>query len=136
MIRRPISTIPAKGPPRVSARQRVLAQWRGVNAAPMEIELRSTSKAVGALLPLVMKDLRLDQRAAENQLIKIWNDSLDPAITAHAQPAGIVKGTLFVVVDNHSWLSEIVRWRRADILKRMQAAVGSEMVQKISYRVG
>ncbi len=83
-----------------------------------------------------MQGLRMDKRAGEAQLMQIWNACIDPAITAHAQPTGIVKGTLFVTVDNNVWLSEIVRWRRAEILKRIQSAVGQEVVQKISFRVG
>ncbi len=136
MLRQPYTVQPAKGPPKVSARQRVLAQWRGVNTAPREVELRPVGRSVGSLLPSVMQGLRMDQRAGEAQLIQIWNAAIDPAITAHAQPTGITKGTLFVSVDNNVWLSEIVRWRRADILKRIQSAVGREVVEKISCRVG
>jgi predicted nucleic acid-binding Zn ribbon protein len=61
---------------------------------------------------------------------------LDPNIVAHAQPAGIRKGTLFVIVDSSTWLSEIVRYRRKEILDRLQHAFGREMVQRISFRVG
>jgi glycosyltransferase involved in cell wall biosynthesis len=53
-----------------------------------------------------------------------------------AQPAGLVRGTLFVNVDSSTWLSEIVRYRRHEILERLQLAVGKAMVQKISFRVG
>ena len=56
--------------------------------------------------------------------------------TAHAQPANLAKGTLFVNVDSSVWLSEIVRYRRKEILDRLQNSFGKNVVQKISYRIG
>ncbi|MDE2712936.1 MAG: DUF721 domain-containing protein, partial [Verrucomicrobiota bacterium] len=61
---------------------------------------------------------------------------IDPSVTAHAQPAGIRKGTLFVDVDSNVWLSEIVRYRRHEILQRLQHAFGKEFIARISFRVG
>jgi len=39
-------------------------------------------------------------------------------------------------VDSNVWLSEIVRYRRKEILDRLQHSFGTEMIQRISYRVG
>ena len=55
---------------------------------------------------------------------------------AHAQPTGIRKGTLFVTVDSSVWLDEIVRYRRREILERLQHSFGRELVARISFRVG
>jgi predicted nucleic acid-binding Zn ribbon protein len=66
----------------------------------------------------------------------VWNNLIDPQITAHAQPTGINKGTLFVTVDNNVWLSEIVRYRRREILDRLQHSFGKELIARISFRVG
>jgi len=52
------------------------------------------------------------------------------------QPAGLRKGTLFVNVDSSVWLSEIVRYRRKEILDRLQHSFGREIIKKISFRVG
>lgn len=129
--------MPAKGAPRPSGRQRVLAQWRGgMHLEPEEIAMRFSGKPVGQVLAGVLKDIRFDRRQEEAQVVKIWQSAIGPHITAHAQPTGIHKGTLFVKVDNSAWLSEIVRYHRIDILKRMQAALGPQVVQKISYSAG
>ncbi|MEK7780976.1 MAG: DUF721 domain-containing protein, partial [Verrucomicrobiota bacterium] len=63
-------------------------------------------------------------------------DLIDPNIVAHAQPVGLNKGTLFVNVDNSVWLSEIVRYKRKEILERLQHSFGREVIQRISFRVG
>ena len=57
-------------------------------------------------------------------------------MTAHAQPANLNKGTLFVNVDTNVWLSEIVRYRRHEILERLQNSFGKTVIQKISFRIG
>jgi predicted nucleic acid-binding Zn ribbon protein len=78
----------------------------------------------------------MDRRRAEAEIVKVWNSAMDPALTAHAQPTGIRKGTVFVTVDSNVWLSEILRYRRREILDRLQHSFGREMVQRVSYRVG
>jgi hypothetical protein len=129
-------TPPRPGPGRSSNRQRVLAQWRGVDLAPLEKMRATPARTAAAVLPKLMKDLRMDARQGEAEIVKVWNDLLDPVITAHAQPANLHKGTLFVNVDSSVWLSEIVRYRRKEILDRMQHSFGRNMIQKISFRIG
>ncbi len=119
-----------------AARARVLAQWRGVDYAPLEVARATPAKRPGDVLPALLKELRLDTRQAEAEVVKVWNALIDPAVTAHAQPANLHKGTLFVNVDSNAWLSEIVRYRRREILERLQHSFGKSIIQKISFRVG
>jgi hypothetical protein len=123
-------------PKKISARQKVLAQWRGVDLAPLESARTPRARAVGDVMPRVLSDLRMDHRRAEVEIVKVWNSLLDPDIVAHAQPAGLRKGTLFVNVDSNVWLSEIVRYRRKEILTRLKHSFGPNLIQKISFRVG
>jgi hypothetical protein len=120
----------------MSARRRVLAQWRGVDLVPLEAAQIGRGRRVGDVLPQVTKDLHMDQRRAEAEIVKVWNSLIDPNIVAHAQPAGVRKGTLFVNVDSSVWLSEIVRYRRKEILDRLQHSFGRDLIQRISFRVG
>jgi hypothetical protein len=41
-----------------------------------------------------------------------------------------------VNVDSSVWLSEIVRYRRKEILDRLQHSFGSELIKRISFRIG
>ncbi len=124
-------------PPRkIPARQRVLAQWRGVDLSPLEAAKAVRARAAGDVVSRVAVEMRMDSRRAEAELVKVWNSLIDPNITAHAQPANLRKGTLFVNVDSSVWLSEIVRYRRKEILDRLQHSFGSNLIQKISYRIG
>jgi predicted nucleic acid-binding Zn ribbon protein len=123
-------------PPKSNSRQRVLSQWRGLDLAPLEVARAVRARTAADILPKLMKDLRLDARQGEAEIVKVWNELIDPVITAHAQPAGVHHGTLFVNVDSNVWLSEIVRYRRKEILDRLQHSFGRKLIQKISWRVG
>jgi len=132
----PFRPSPPRGPPRRKPHERVLAAWRGY---PWEFGDFHTTAAVhvGATVPVVLSSVRIDKRRAEAEVVKVWNNLLDPNIVAHAQPVGLNKqGTLFVSVDSSVWLSEIVRYRRKEILDRLRTSFGREFIRKISFRVG
>jgi hypothetical protein len=113
-----------------------VAQWRGWNSTGEEIARKASGKIASAILPGVLKGLRMPDRLAEAEIVKVWNNQLDPNIVAHAQPAGIRKGTVFVNVDSSVWLDELVRYRRREILERLQNSFGRELIKRISFRVG
>jgi len=117
-------------------RRRVLAQWRGVDLTEQETARTDRAQTVGNVLPKLLELFGMDRRRSEAEIVKVWNHLIDPILTAHAQPTGINKGTLFVTVDSNVWLSEIVRYRRKEILEQLQTAFSSEMIARISFRVG
>lgn len=122
-------------PPAATARQRVLAQWRGWDWSAEEKARRPSAKAAADVMPKVLAGLRMERRQAEAEILKVWNQ-LDPNIVAHAHPAGLYNGTLKVAVDSSVWLDEIVRYRRREILERLQNSFGREMIARISFRAG
>ena len=132
----PRKFIPALGAPRRSQRDRVLAAWRGVDVTPLEKTVARREKTAEQLVGTLFKSLRMDRRQAEAEIVTVWNNLIDPTVTAHAQPTGVHKGTLFVTVDSSVWLSEIVRYRRKEILTQLQSSFGKEMVARISFRAG
>ena len=123
------------GQPRSGARDRVLAEWRGLDVAPLE-KARVRARSAEDIMARVLTDLRIDRRRAEAEILKVWNNLIDPGIVAHAQPTGLNKGTLFVTVDSSPWLDEIVRYRRKEILNRLQHSFGRDLIARISFRVG
>ena len=118
------------------ARRRTLAQWRGVDLLPLEKARQVSEKSLQDVLPALLGRLKLDQRLSDAEIIKVWNQVLDPNISTHAQPVNLKNGTLFVQVDNSVWLSEIVHFRREEILTRLQQCFGKKKIVKIAYRIG
>jgi len=133
---RPPWTIPKKGFPKPNAKQRALAEWRRADLREAEGASKPSGRAIANVVPNVLKQINLDKKQSDLEILKVWNNLIDPTITAHAQPANLVRGTLFVNVDNSVWLDEIVRYRRREILSRLQNAFGLDLVQRISYRLG
>jgi predicted nucleic acid-binding Zn ribbon protein len=132
----PPRRIPPLGGPKPTARQRALSEWRGVDLAPVEARQALRSQSIADVMPKVLNKLGLDRRRAEAEIVRVWNHLLDPNVTAHAQPTGLNKGTLFVTVDSNVWLSEIVRYRRKEILDRLQHSFGHDLIARISFRAG
>src|ERR1051325_6416992 len=98
---------------------RALAAWRGVDLFDEEQTRTNHLKTVSELMPGILKGLGLERKQSELEILKVWNNLLDPVVVAHAKPVGLAKGTLFVNVDSNVWLDEIVRYRdrKLEILK-------------------
>ena len=135
-VTRPPRRIPPLGAPRPTPQQRALAQFRGLDLSPLEKARARPAQAIGDIMPKVLTHLRMDRRRSEAEIVRVWNHLLDPTVTAHAQPTGINKGTLFVTVDHSIWLDEIVRYRRRETLERLQHSFGRDLIQRISFRIG
>jgi predicted nucleic acid-binding Zn ribbon protein len=132
----PFKAIPPLGPRKLSPRERICAEWRGVDLGSLQKARTLSARSLRDIMPRVLAPLRMERRQSEAEVIKVWNSLLDPNLIAHAQPTGLRKGTLFVNVDSSVWLSEIVRYRRKEILDRLQNSFGRELIVRISFRVG
>jgi predicted nucleic acid-binding Zn ribbon protein len=121
---------------RQSGRERALAELRGWAWNEGESTRKISSRSAGDTLKGVLKTLRIDQRLAETEVLKVWNSQMDPNIVAHAHPVALRNGTLMVNVDNPVWHAEIVRYRRREILERLQNSFGREVIARISFRIG
>jgi predicted nucleic acid-binding Zn ribbon protein len=104
--------------------------------SPLEKAQHVAARATAQLVPAVLEQLGLERRRAETEVFKAWKSLLDPTLTAHAHPTGLRRGTLFVSVDSSVWLTEIVRYRQAEILERLRSSFGPNLVRKVSFRVG
>ena len=113
-----------------------MAEWRGIDLSHEETARTNHVKAIGNVVPGVLKGIGLARKQSELEILKVWNNLMDPTVVAHAKPVGLAKGTLFVNVDSNVWLNEIVRYRRLEILQRLRHSFGPDLVQRISFRVG
>lgn len=94
------------------------------------------AKSCEDLIPGVLRNLGLDRKRGEAEILKVWDHVVDPQIAEHAHPVGLKGGTLFVNVDSSAWLSEIVRFRRLEIIHQLQCSFGKECIKKISFHLG
>jgi hypothetical protein len=121
---------------KTTPREKVLAEWRRVDLTDAEKTRKPSARPIASVMPGILKELGLEERLSHLEVLKVWNNLMDPRIVAHAQPVGLAKGTLFVNVDSSAWLDEIVRYRRREILTRLQHIFGRELIARISFRIG
>ena len=121
---------------KLTPKQSVIAEFRGVDLTQEEKARALSARPVGDLIPSVLKGIGLERKQSELEILKVWNHLMDPTVAQHARPVGIAKGTLFVNVDSNVWLDEIVRYRRREILQRLRHSFGPDLIQRISFRVG
>ena len=75
-----------RGPRKSTARENVLAAWRGIDLAPVELVRSKTAKHAGAVMPRILSELRIDRRQSESEILKVWNHLIDPNIVAPSSP--------------------------------------------------
>jgi len=137
VIPKPHREFKAKSQPQNGdARRRILSLWRGVDLTSEETARCVRHRTPADLLPNLMTQFHIESRKDDQEVIKVWNEALDPQIVAHAQPTGLNKGTLFVTVDSSPWLDEIVRYHRKPILHLLQNSFGIQKIIRISFRLG
>lgn len=119
-----------------TAKQRALAEWRRIDLTEEEGALKNSTKTAADVLSKVLKSVGFDRRETEVQILKVWDNIMDPAVSRHSKPVALKNGTLIVNVDSNAWHAEIMVWHRVEILKRLRHAFGPDLIKAISFRVG
>ena len=132
----PIDSPPAPDASHDAGKARTLANWRGVHPSESEFPLRYRPQTLLDLTRALVKRLKFEQRQSETEILRVWTESVDPTVAAHAAPVGFRNGTLFVKVDSNVWLHEIVRYRQKEILERLQSSFGRKKIQKLCFKIG
>jgi len=116
-------------------RARVLNEWRPFFGDVHAPGFKSASSA-NQLVPLVMKQLGLEDRLQQSQVFFLWPTIVGSDIARHAQPVSLRNGLLVVACDHPMWLQEITRYSKPLILQKVQERFGKKVVRDISFRIG
>ncbi len=119
-------------PMNTSLRARVIAEWRGL---PEEHFPRDTAKPVGVVLAGVMRQLGLDGRLREEEIIAAWQDIVGEFLAQHSVPQSLVDGVLHVRVLQPSMHFEMDRTWRPEIVRKLKKRFGRS-VRDVRFRVG
>jgi hypothetical protein len=93
-------------------------------------------KSLKECIPGVLANLQTPEKTRRQTLLDAWPSIAGPNFAAHTRPSLADDGRLFVWVDQSSLAFELNQKYRPSILKRAQAVLGEEAVQKIFFRVG
>jgi len=116
-------------------RAQVLREWQPFRGDPDASGSKSVS-STSKLVPLVMKQLGLEQRLQQSQVFYLWASIVGSDIARHAQPVSLRNGLLVVAVDHPVWLQELSRYHKPLILQKVQERVGKKAVRDICFRIG
>ncbi|HEY2330341.1 MAG TPA: DUF721 domain-containing protein [Acidimicrobiales bacterium] len=93
-----------------------------------------TPRRVGESLDRVTGALGVPSSGTLQVVFSQWDSLVGEVLAAHARPASLREGALVVSVDDPAWATQL-RWFQADLLARLEAAVGPGEVIEIDVRV-
>ena len=64
-------------------------------------------KVVSGVLPGLMRDRGWEKQLDLHSIFPRWSELVDPEVSDHAKPLKIVRGVLWLEVENSSWLQEL-----------------------------
>ena len=114
-------------------RARVLAEWRGLPEVPFP---RDTAKSIADSLVKVMKELGLDERLREQEVLAAWQEIVGEFFAKHSSPERLKEGVLYVNVLQPVVHFELERVWRREILTKLKKRFGGRVVRDMRFRLG
>jgi predicted nucleic acid-binding Zn ribbon protein len=108
-----------------------VSTWRPAGPPAWELDPRP----VGESLDRVTRSIGVPMSAVLATVFSRWEEIVGREIAGHARPRSLREGVLVVVVDQPAWAGQL-RFLTADMLRRLEAAVGPGQVSEIQLRVG
>ena len=90
---------------------------------------------LAALLPEVLKGLKLDIHAQVAQIAAAWPEIVGPQLAANLRPAHLENKILLVYVSHPAWIMELRGPMTAEILRRLQAKFGANDLKNLRFAV-
>ncbi|MFH0982921.1 MAG: DUF721 domain-containing protein [Planctomycetota bacterium] len=91
--------------------------------------------SIGDIIPGVMKQLGLDKHLWEQAILSEWPALVGPQVAAHTRPGRIERGTLFVFVSHSTWLNELSRYGKKEMLENLQKRFGADKIKSIRLQL-
>jgi predicted nucleic acid-binding Zn ribbon protein len=87
---------------------------------------------IGDVLPAVLRDLGLQTRFKERQVVDTWASVVGPELAQRSRALRCENGTLVVRVDHGAWMQEL-HFLEKDLLARLRAACPDVNLTKIRF---
>lgn len=100
-----------------------------------ELKWNKNFTPIGAVLQKTLADYRQKLTGDLDNVFDLWPQAVGEAIAGNTQPAGIKNRLLVVNVNSSVWIHEL-RFLKADIIKKINAALGKTALEDIRLRIG
>lgn len=101
----------------------------------MEKRPRSDLTSVGSLISKSLDEGYLGLARETVRVFEVWGDAVGPFNAARTQPESIKNGRLTVLVESSVWIDRF-SYFRTEFIRKINDAVGAELVQDLQFRVG
>lgn len=113
--------------------RRLRAEWRGVYEPP---DLGRFERTVGDVVAQVLKRAGLNDRIAEETMIREWAGMVGDFLAAQSKPSGLRNGVLQVSVLQSAVRYDLERNLKREILGRLQQRFGKTVVKDVRFVSG
>jgi hypothetical protein len=117
---------------REAERARVLKQWRGVD---LPVDPNQNVTKAGDLLAGILSKLSLEDGIDENRLRTAWRDVAGDFVAGQTEPVSLRNRVLTLRVLQPSMRFHLEQ-SRAEILTRLQKALGRKKIREVRLTIG
>ena len=96
---------------------------------------RPMSLPLAALLPEALKGMKLDAHAQVARIAAAWPEIVGPQLAGNTRPAQLENKILLVYVSHPAWIMELRGAMTAEILARLQARFGKNVLQNLRFAI-
>jgi predicted nucleic acid-binding Zn ribbon protein len=88
----------------------------------------------GVLVPVVLRDLGLEESARALRVVERWEEAVGEEVARHCRPVAVREGVLEASVDSSTWC-QTLRLRAPEILEALRQVLGDEAPRDLWLRV-
>lgn len=92
----------------------------------------NAKKLMAAILPGVMRDRGWEARLEMHSIFPNWEKIVDETTAIYAQPLKIVKGTLWLEVENSAWMQQF-QYQKVMLLRTINAFLKNTKIKDIRF---
>jgi len=89
-------------------------------------------KKMASILPGVLRDRGWKDQMELHSIFLQWAKVVDETVSGHAQPLKIVKGTLWVEVENSAWLQQL-QFQKVSLLRSINDYFQEKKIRDIRF---
>jgi hypothetical protein len=90
---------------------------------------------IGRIIGDVLKEFMPESGGGLSRVWQLWDDVVGAAIAANARPAAFKGDLLLVHVTSSTWIHQL-QFLKADIISKLNAALGKPMITEIKFKIG
>ena len=94
-----------------------------------------TFTPIGQVLTSILEQCRSNSGGGIQHLRQVWEKSVGSPIADNAKPFAVKGRLLLVHVSSSAWMHQL-RFLKADLMERLNQALGNERVEDIKFKIG